>query len=108
MLLVAGAAAVRASSRRCSRQISNVLDYGLGVSALMRAPRMHHQHLPDTLRLEKDGFDPAEVTALERLGHEVRFFERPDDGSIGATIEKRTGVWYGQSDPRITGQAKGY
>jgi gamma-glutamyltranspeptidase/glutathione hydrolase len=88
--------------------VSNRLDYGLGVSALMRAPRMHHQHLPDALRLEKDGFDPAEVTALERLGHQVRVFERPDDGSIGATIEKRNGRWYGQSDPRITGQARGY
>ncbi len=88
--------------------VSNRLDYGLGVSALMQVPRMHHQHLPDALRLEKDGFDPAEVTALERLGHEVRLFERPDDGSIGATIEKRNGRWYGQSDPRITGQAKGY
>ena len=88
--------------------LSNRLDYGLGVSALMRAPRMHHQHLPDSLRLEKDGFDQAEVSALQHLGHEVRLFERPDDGSIGATIERRAGRWYGQSDPRITGLAKGY
>jgi len=88
--------------------VSNRLDYGLGVSALMQAPRLHHQHLPDTLRLEKDGFDAAEVSALQRLGHDVRFFERPDDGSIGATIERRNGRWYGQSDPRITGLAKGY
>jgi gamma-glutamyltranspeptidase/glutathione hydrolase len=88
--------------------VSNRLDYGLGVSALMQAPRMHHQHLPDALRLEKDGFEEAEVSALRRLGHEVRFFERPDDGSIGATIERRGGRWYGQSDPRITGLAKGY
>jgi gamma-glutamyltranspeptidase/glutathione hydrolase len=88
--------------------ISNRLDYGLGVSALMQAPRMHHQHLPDTLRLEKDGFEAAEVAELQRLGHDVRFFARPDDGSIGATIERRDGRWYGQSDPRITGLAKGY
>ena len=88
--------------------ISNRLDYGLGVSALMAAPRMHHQHLPDALRLEKNGFDIADVAELQRLGHEVRFFERPDSGSIGATIERRDGRWYGQSDPRITGLAKGY
>jgi gamma-glutamyltranspeptidase/glutathione hydrolase len=88
--------------------ISNRLDYGLGVSALMQAPRMHHQHLPDALRLEKDGFDAAVVTELQRLGHEVRFFSHEDDGSIGATIERRDGRWYGQSDPRITGLAKGY
>jgi gamma-glutamyltranspeptidase/glutathione hydrolase len=88
--------------------VSNRLDYGLGVSALMQAPRMHHQHLPDALHLEQNGFEAAEVTALRALGHEVRFFERPDGGSIAATIERRDGKWYGQSDPRITGSAKGY
>jgi len=88
--------------------ISNRLDYGLGVSALMQAPRMHHQHLPDALHLEQNGFDAAEVSVLQKRGHEVRFFERPDGGSIGATIERRDGKWYGQSDPRITGSAKGY
>jgi len=73
----------------------------------MAAPRLHHQHLPDALRLENDGFDSAVVDALRRLGHELRFFT-PDDGSIGATIERRDGRWYGQSDPRITGSARGY
>ena len=107
-MLVTGASGGPTIITTVFQAVSNRLDYGLGVSALMQAPRMHHQHLPDALRLEKDGFDPAEVTALERLGHEVRFFERPDDGSIGATIESRDGRWYGQSDPRITGQAKGY
>jgi gamma-glutamyltranspeptidase/glutathione hydrolase len=87
--------------------ISNRLDYGLDVSASMQAPRLHHQHLPDTLRLEREGFDPAEVAALQRLGHDVRFFT-PDEGSIGATIERRDGRWYGQSDPRVTGLARGY
>ena len=71
--------------------ISNRLDYGLGVSALMQAPRMHHQHLPDALHLEQNGFDAAEVSVLQKRGHEVRFFERPDGGSIGATIERRDG-----------------
>ena len=74
----------------------------------MQAPRLHHQHLPDALRLEKGGFDEAEVRELQRLGHEVRLFSHPEDGSIGATIERRDGRWYGQSDPRITGLAKGY
>jgi gamma-glutamyltranspeptidase/glutathione hydrolase len=107
-LLVTGASGGPFIITTVFQAVSNRLDYGLGVSALMQAPRMHHQHLPDALRLEKDGFDPADVDALQRLGHEVRFFERPDDGSIGATIERRDGRWYGQSDPRIPGLAKGY
>jgi gamma-glutamyltranspeptidase/glutathione hydrolase len=88
--------------------ISNRLDYGLGVSALMQAPRLHHQHLPDALRLEKNGFQAAEIAELQRLGHDVRLFSHEDDGSIGATIERRDGRWHGQSDPRITGLAKGH
>lgn len=88
--------------------ISNYLDYGLGVSALLRAPRMHHQHLPDALFVEASGFDEATRDALRRYGHVLRDPNEVDGGSISATIERRDGLWFGQSDPRITGLAKGY
>jgi len=88
--------------------ISNRLDYGLGASGQMQAPRLHHQHLPDALRLEQGGFAAADIAELRRLGHEVRFFSHKNDGSIGAVIERRNGRWYGQSDPRLSGLAKGY
>ncbi|MDH4065352.1 MAG: gamma-glutamyltransferase, partial [Acidobacteriota bacterium] len=107
-LLVTGASGGPFIITTVFQAISNRLDYDLGVSALMRAPRMHHQHLPDSLRLETNGFAEADVAELRRLGHEVRFFSHEDDGSIGATIERRDGRWFGQSDPRITGLAKGY
>src|SRR4030095_16687028 len=87
--------------------ISNRLDYGLAVSALMQAPRLHHQHLPEALWLERDGFDAADVATLQRLGHEIRMFDRTDAGSIAASIERRDGRWDGQSDPRISGSARG-
>jgi gamma-glutamyltranspeptidase/glutathione hydrolase len=106
-LLVTGASGGPFIITTVFQAISNRLDYGLDVSALMQAPRLHHQHLPDALRLEKGGFDGAEVAALRQLGHEVREFA-PDDGSIAATIERRDGRWYGKADPRITGLAKGY
>jgi gamma-glutamyltranspeptidase / glutathione hydrolase len=107
-LLVTGASGGPFIITTVFQAMSNRLDYGLGVSALMRAPRLHHQHLPDALRLEMNGFEAAEVAALQRLGHEVGLFSHEDDGSIGATIERRDGRWFGQSDPRITGLAKGY
>jgi gamma-glutamyltranspeptidase/glutathione hydrolase len=106
-LLVTGASGGPFIITTVFQAISNRLDYGLDVSALMQAPRLHHQHLPDALRLEKGGFDNADIAALRQLGHEVRDFA-PDDGSIGATIERRDGRWYGKSDPRISGLAKGY
>jgi gamma-glutamyltranspeptidase/glutathione hydrolase len=106
-LLVTGASGGPFIITTVFQAISNRLDYGLDVSALMQAPRLHHQHLPDALRLEKGGFDGAAIAALRQLGHDVRDFA-PDDGSIGATIERRDGRWYGKADPRISGLAKGY
>jgi gamma-glutamyltranspeptidase/glutathione hydrolase len=107
-LLVTGASGGPFIITTVFQAISSRLDYGLGASALMQAPRMHHQHLPDALSLEQDGFTAADIAELKRLGHEVRFFSRPDGGSIGATIEWKGGRWHGQSDPRITGLATGY
>ena len=88
--------------------ISNYLDYGLDASALMQAPRMHHQHLPDSVFLETEGFDASVLTALRGYGHTVRDVADVDGGSIAATIQRRGATWIGQSDPRITGLAKGY
>jgi gamma-glutamyltranspeptidase/glutathione hydrolase len=107
-LLVTGASGGPFIITTTFQTISNYLDYGLGVSALLRAPRMHHQHLPDSLFAELSGFDAATVDALRRYGHTVRDPNEVDGGSVSATIERRDGMWFGQSDPRITGLAKGY
>jgi gamma-glutamyltranspeptidase/glutathione hydrolase len=107
-LLVTGASGGPFIITTVFQAISNRLDYGLGVSALMRAPRMHHQHLPDALFVETQGFTAADLAELRRLGHTVRDVQDVDGGSIGATIERRDGRWFGQSDPRLTGLAKGY
>jgi gamma-glutamyltranspeptidase/glutathione hydrolase len=107
-LLVTGASGGPFIITTVFQAISNRLDYGLGVSALMRAPRMHHQHLPDALFVETQGFAAADLAELRRLGHTVRDVQDVDGGSIGATIERRDGRWFGQSDPRLSGLAKGY
>ncbi len=107
-LLVTGASGGPFIITTVFQAISNRLDYGLGVSALMRAPRMHHQHLPDALFVETQGFAAADLAELRRLGHTVRDVKDVDGGSIGATIERRDRRWFGQSDPRLTGLAKGY
>ena len=73
--------------------ISNYLDYGLDASALMQAPRMHHQHLPDSLLLETAGFDASVLTTLRGFGHTVRDVADVDGGSISATIQRRGGTW---------------
>jgi len=89
--------------------LSAAVDHGVDVGAAMSAPRMHHQHLPDALAMETDGFDRPTIQALERLGHRLTFFAVPASGwTIAATIDGRNGHWRGMADPRLHGTAAGY
>jgi len=88
--------------------ISNIVDYGMSAGGAMSAPRLHHQHLPDEIALEQDGFDPSVQQALQALGHRLTFFAVPKSGwTVAATIERR-GEWHGMADPRLHGESAGY
>src|SRR5690606_20235539 len=80
--------------------ISNVIDHGMSLPDAIEAPRMHHQALPDQIRLEREGFLPAVVDSLERLGHTV--VEGGYSGDVEAIIRVPEG-WQGGSEPRLGG-----
>jgi gamma-glutamyltranspeptidase/glutathione hydrolase len=50
--------------------IVNVIDHGMGVAEAVAAPRLHHQWLPDEVRVEH-GFAAETMAALEARGHHV-------------------------------------
>jgi gamma-glutamyltranspeptidase/glutathione hydrolase len=50
--------------------IVNVLDYHMDVAAAVAAPRLHHQWLPDEVRVEH-GFTDDTLAALRAKGHRV-------------------------------------
>jgi gamma-glutamyltranspeptidase / glutathione hydrolase len=50
--------------------IINVLDYKMDVAAAVAAPRVHHQWLPDEVRVEH-GFTDDTLAALRAKGHRV-------------------------------------
>ena len=85
--------------------ISNVIDHQMPLPQAVEAPRMHHQALPDAIRLERDGFTPAAIAALEALGHTIEF--RGQWGDVEAIIRTAMG-WQGVSDPRLGGGGSGY
>ncbi len=87
--------------------LSARIDHGLGIVAAASAPRFHHQHLPDALMIERQGVDSGVATALEQLGHSIRWVD-PTATSLAATLERRDGRWHGVSDPRTHGLALGY
>jgi gamma-glutamyltranspeptidase/glutathione hydrolase len=50
--------------------IVNVLDYQMDVAAAVAAPRLHHQWLPDEVRVER-GFADDTLAALKAMGHTI-------------------------------------
>ncbi len=86
--------------------LSNVTDFGMPINAAVSAPRVHHQHLPDTLIFERNGLGDSVVGALRAMGQAVG----PSFGAIGigASIMRTSTGIAGMADPRVHGSAEGY
>ena len=50
--------------------IVNVLDYHMDVLAAVSAPRLHHQWMPDEVRVER-GFSEDVLAQLRAMGHHI-------------------------------------
>jgi len=85
--------------------ISNVIDHKMTLPEALAAPRMHHQALPDSIRLERNGFQPAVLAQLQAMGHGLQ--ARGRWGDVEAIIRTEDG-WLGASDPRLGGGGAGY
>jgi gamma-glutamyltranspeptidase/glutathione hydrolase len=79
--------------------IMNVVDHGMNIAEATYAPRIHHQWLPDELRIE-DGLSPDIVRLLEQMGHRVSVQDAM--GSTQSTMVTEAGL-FGSSDPRTPG-----
>ncbi len=86
--------------------ISNVIDHGMPLPQAVEAPRVHHQALPDELRVESpNGFVASVLDRLRTMGH--RIATTGSMGDVQAIIRTTTG-WLGVSDPRLGGGPVGY
>jgi gamma-glutamyltranspeptidase/glutathione hydrolase len=85
--------------------VVNVVDFRMGLADAVGAPRVHHQALPDQLRVDRGGFAPAVIDSVRAMGHEVT--EQSPGGDIEAIMRRATG-WIGVSDPRSGGGPAGY
>jgi gamma-glutamyltranspeptidase / glutathione hydrolase len=81
--------------------IVNVLDYDMNVAAAVAAPRLHHQWLPDEVRIER-GFPDATLDALRAMGHKV--IEPMGQTSANSIAVTPDGL-LGAPDPRTPGAA---
>ena len=53
--------------------VLGVTEYGLTGREAVDLPRIHHQWLPDSLNIERDGVSEAIAAKLKAMGHDVRF-----------------------------------
>jgi gamma-glutamyltranspeptidase/glutathione hydrolase len=79
--------------------IVNVLDYRMDVAAAVAAPRLHHQWLPDEVRIER-GFADDTLAGLKARGHRV--LEPLGQTSANSIAVTASGL-LGAPDPRTRG-----
>jgi len=82
----------------------NVIDFGMNMQEAVDQTRIHHQWMPDTLRIERT-VSPDTVELLKQRGHDVQL-----TNSIGDIAAIRVdGQWIeGAPDWRTDATAKGY
>lgn len=105
VLLVIGAAGGPTIITGTSEVILNVLVHRMSLMDAMRAPRVHHQALPDSLTFETNGIAPAVLDSLRAMGYGMR--EVRALVNINA-IMRINGGWEGVPEPRRAGGAVGY
>ena len=81
--------------------IMNIVDHGMNVAEATYAPRIHHQWLPDEVRVER-GLSMDTIALLEAKGHTLAL-----KSVMGSTqsilVDPETGYRLGASDPRRAG-----
>ncbi len=86
--------------------IMNVIDHGMNIQTAVSAPRIHHQWLPDEIRIEQ-GISPDTIERLQSMGHKVVINSAM--GAIQSIMIGDDGTLYGGADPRrSTSSAMGY
>jgi gamma-glutamyltranspeptidase/glutathione hydrolase len=107
LVMLAGAAGGPRIITAVWQAISNVIDHGFSAGVAIAAPRLHHQHLPDVLRVEAEALDREAAEALRAMGHTLDGSQdRRAFGAANAIVRTKTG-WEGAADPRGGGAAMG-
>ena len=68
----------------------------MNIAEATNAPRIHHQWLPEEIRIEK-GISPDTIRLLEKKGHKVSV--KPTMGSTQSIVVTPEGL-FGAADPR--------
>ncbi|MCA0911422.1 gamma-glutamyltransferase [Marinobacter nauticus] len=86
--------------------VMNVIDHNMNIQTAVSAPRVHHQWLPDEIRVEQ-GISPDTLDLLRARGHTINTGSAM--GAIQSILIGEDGTLYGGADPRrSTSSAMGF
>jgi len=105
VLLVVGAAGGPTIITGTSQVILNVIENRMSLADAMRAPRVHHQALPDSLAFEDGGIAAPVLDSLRKMGYAMRMQRALVNVNA---IMRVPGGWEGVPEPRRSGGAVGY
>ena len=105
VMLVVGAAGGPTIISGTTEVLLNVIDHRMTLADAMRAPRFHHQALPDSLTYERDGLSKSAMDSLRMMGHNLR--ARGSLVDVNAVMRVKGG-WQGVHEPRASGGEAGY
>jgi gamma-glutamyltranspeptidase / glutathione hydrolase len=90
--------------------IVNVVDYEMDVREAVDAPRLHHQWLPDEVRIEPTLAEEhgEAIDALVQLGHAFAEKRERQGDAHTIRIDPKTGEIQAAADRRTSGSAAGY
>jgi gamma-glutamyltranspeptidase/glutathione hydrolase len=86
--------------------IRDVVDFRMSVADAVKAPRFHHQWLPDVISYEEGGLDSLTLAVLRGMGHNLS--PRSSIGRVDAILIGPDGVRNAGADPRGDDAAAGW
>ena len=106
ILLVAGSPGGPKIISATLQTMINVIDFKLPLLDAVHALRIHHQWLPDQLKVEPNRLSAEDSLTLKNRGHTVTPTE--SIGEVQAILRTADGTWEGVSDSRAEGVPVGY
>ena len=109
-LLITGSPGGRTIINTVLQMVVNVVDFRMDLRTAVDEPRLHHQWLPDLVKIEPSlARTHAEAVAgLRRMGHQVKEQHEDQGDAHSILIDPVTGELIGAADKREDGRAGGF
>ncbi len=99
LVAVVGSPGGRTIINTVMQVVLNLTAFDMPAQLAVNASRVHHQWLPNTLTVEREGFDSATIEAVRAKGHVVRVGTQQGTAH-SIVIDAKTGKRLGAADPR--------